>query len=74
MDQIDDLIAENERLTSAIDRLASSNAFVVATSNVSPEALARLTYAELILGGMGTDEADKMAETAGRKRAGLSTQ
>ena len=57
-----------EHLTSAIKRIATPEAFYVASSSVDPEAFARMTFAKCILDGMTLDAAEEKASYETRQR------
>lgn len=66
--RITDLEAENAKLRAALGRVARPEAFYVATSNIDPEALARMIYSQAILGGLALSAAEETAEREARKR------
>lgn len=67
-DKITEQAAEIERLKAGLTRIATPCAFYVATSDVDPEAFARMIYAEKVAGGVDLSEADAQTEAETRKR------
>lgn len=57
-----------QHLKDALTRIATPNAFYVATSSVDPEAFARMYYAECILNGYALGAANDKTEFATRER------
>lgn len=55
-------------LRAALKRIAEPKAFYVATSNIDPEAYARMIYAEAILDGLTLERAEQKAEFETRQR------
>ena len=67
--------AENvAHLRAAITRIATPEAFYVATSKVDPEAFARMTYAQCILDGYTLEAATKKTEYETRQRYPLRSE
>lgn len=62
------LMAERDALKMALTRVATPNAFYVATANVDPETFARMTFADKILKGVAFDLAEHDTETETRAR------
>lgn len=63
-----DAAAEIERLRAALGRIAEPEAFFVATSDIDPEALGRMLYAQKILSGSSFLSAEKTTEEELRAR------
>lgn len=55
-------------LVKALERIAEPKAFFVATSNVDPEAYARMVFANQILKGASVDAAEAATEMLTKKR------
>lgn len=64
----DDAEAENARMREALKRVSAPEAFYVATSNVDPEAYARMVYAQAVLDGLILERAQQKAEFEVRQR------
>ena len=62
-----------EHLRAALERIATPNAFYVATSNVDPEAFARMTYADQVLKGVSLVDDESVTGALTRKRYARST-
>ena len=67
-DKATEQAAEIDRLTKALTRIATPSAFWVATSDVDPEALARMVYAQCILDGGTAEDAEGMATVKAQDR------
>lgn len=59
-------------LRAALLRIATPQAFYVATSNVDPESFARMIFAQAILDGLTLEEAERKTEFETRKRYSLN--
>lgn len=57
-----------ERLRDALTRIATPSAFWVATSDVNPECLARMVYAECVLDGGTAEDAESLATVKAQER------
>lgn len=66
--QLTALQAENARLRAGLLRIATPEAFYVATRDINPEAFARMIYAEKVLAGTDLELADKETEAETRDR------
>ena len=66
--RLEELLTENERLRTALDRIQTPEAFFVATSKVDPETFARMVYAEAVLAGDDLGAAAQKTENAVRAR------
>ena len=61
-----------DHLRAALLRVATPNAFYVATSRVDPEAFARMTFAQAILDGLTIEKSEQKTEFETRQRYPLN--
>lgn len=66
------LLAQVETLEAGLKRIATPEAFYVATSHVDPETYARMIYADKVLAGINPKEADTETEAETHKRYPLN--